>query len=83
MKYWNKRLHTMTEYIPGEQPDNLDDFIKLNTNENPFPPSQAVLDALQKACNGNLRRYPNPTAQTVRELFAKNNVLNADNIFVA
>ncbi|HOM08753.1 MAG TPA: histidinol-phosphate transaminase [Spirochaetota bacterium] len=83
MKYWNKRLQKMTEYIPGEQPDNLNEFIKLNTNENPFPPSSAVLDALQKACNGDLRRYPNPNAQMVRELFAKKNSLAADNVFVA
>lgn len=83
MKYWNKRLQKMTEYIPGEQPDNLSEFIKLNTNENPFPPSAAVLDALQKACNGDLRRYPNPNAQMVRELFAKKNAIAADNVFVA
>lgn len=83
MKYWNTRLQKMTEYIPGEQPDNLNEFIKLNTNENPFPPSAAVLDALQKACNGDLRRYPNPNAQMVRELFAKKNAIAADNVFVA
>ncbi len=83
MKYWNKRLQQMTEYIPGEQPDNLNEFIKLNTNENPFPPSPAVLEALQKACNGDLRRYPNPNAQMVRELFAKKNSLTENNVFVA
>jgi histidinol-phosphate aminotransferase len=82
MNYWNTRLKDMAEYIPGEQPDNLDEFIKLNTNENPFPPSPVVLEALKKACNPDLRRYPNPTSMRVRELFAQQNGLSADNVFV-
>ncbi len=82
MNYWNTRLKNMAEYIPGEQPDNLDEFIKLNTNENPFPPSPAVLEALRKACTPDLRRYPNPTTMKVRELFAQQNGLSADNVFV-
>jgi histidinol-phosphate aminotransferase len=82
MKYWNKTLQKMTEYVPGEQPDNLDEYIKLNTNENPFPPSPAVLEALKKSCNSELRRYPSPTAHTVRETFAKQLGLSAENIFI-
>lgn len=83
MKYWNKRLKDMAEYIPGEQPENLDEFIKLNTNESPFSPSPAVLDAIKKAADSSLRRYPNPTAMSVREAFAKLNRLTSDNVFVA
>jgi histidinol-phosphate aminotransferase len=82
MKYWNKRLKGMSEYIPGEQPNNLNDVIKLNTNENPFAPSEAVVAAIKKACDKSLNRYPNPTALSVREIFAKNNGLNVDNVFV-
>jgi len=83
MKYWNKRLRDMTEYMPGEQPADLDEFIKLNTNESPFPPSPSVLEALKKACNENLRRYPDPTAMPVRELFASQNSLLPENVLVA
>lgn len=83
MKYWNKRLKDMTEYMPGEQPVDLDEFVKLNTNESPFPPSPSVIEALKKACNETLRRYPNPTAMSVRELFASQNGLSAENVLVA
>ena len=72
----------MAEYVPGEQPEDMNEYIKLNTNESPFPPSAAVIDALRKACNESLRRYPNPTAMPVRELFAKQNKLHAENVFV-
>jgi len=83
MKYWNKKLKDMSEYIPGEQPENIDRFVKLNTNENPFPPSEKVLTSIRKAANINLRRYPNPTAYEVREKFAQNNYLKPENIFVS
>ncbi len=72
----------MAEYIPGEQPQNLEEFIKLNTNENPFPPSKSVLEALENACDENLRRYPNPTAMAVRECFADMHSLSPDHVFV-
>ncbi|MBN1531049.1 MAG: histidinol-phosphate transaminase [Spirochaetes bacterium] len=83
MNYWNKRLTAMTEYVPGEQPDNVDRVIKLNTNESPFPPSKAVLEAIGKEINGNLRFYPDPTAREVRELFAAQNGLTPESCFVA
>ena len=82
MKYWNKNLKNMTEYIPGEQPVDLDECIKLNTNESPFPPSKAVLEALKEACGENLRRYPSPTSMPVREFFAAENSLKVDNVLV-
>jgi histidinol-phosphate aminotransferase len=82
MKYWNQRLKEMREYIPGEQPDNINDYIKLNTNENPFPPSEFILDAMRRACNESLNRYPNPTSISVREIFARDNEFEVDNIFV-
>ena len=83
MKYWNSKLKNMTEYIPGEQPQNLDKFIKLNTNENAFPPSENVLKAIKEAANGDLRRYPSPFSDQIRELFASQNGIQKDNIFVA
>jgi len=82
MKYWNKTLREMEEYMPGEQPPNIDEFIKLNTNENPFPPSDSVLKAINSSINGNLRRYPDAKASGVREIFASQNGLSSENIFV-
>lgn len=82
MKYWNKTLRAMDEYIPGEQPANIEEYIKLNTNENPFPPSEKVLKAITDHVNANLRRYPDSKAKGVRQIFADQNNLTPDNIFV-
>ena len=53
-------------YVPGEQP-KIRGLIKLNTNENPYPPSPKVLKAVKAAVDGRLRLYPPPTAQALRE----------------
>ncbi len=81
MKYWNKTLKGMEEYIPGEQPADIDEYIKLNTNENPFPPFESVLKAISQNLTGNLRRYPDSKAQRLREIFASQNGLKPENIF--
>ena len=56
-------------YIPGEQP-RIRGLIKLNTNENPYPPSPRVLRATKAAVDGRFRLYPNPTSQALRERLA-------------
>src|SRR5215469_13411161 len=66
-------------YVYGEQP-KIKGLIKLNTNENPFPPSPKVLRAIKKAVDGRLRLYPNPTAQPLREKLAKLHRCSPDNI---
>src|SRR5438128_10859841 len=58
-------------YTPGEQPGSGERVIKLNTNENPFPPSEKVLKALAEVEPEMLRRYPNPTADHFRAAAAK------------
>ena len=83
MNYWNKRLTEAKEYIPGEQPVSFAEYIKLNTNESPFPPSKPVLEAIKSAANETLRRYPDPAASEVRKIFANDNGLLPDNVFVA
>jgi histidinol-phosphate aminotransferase len=57
-------------YVPGEQP-KIRGLIKLNTNENPYPPSPKVIRAVQKAVDARLRLYPNPTSSALREKLAK------------
>ena len=59
---------TLVPYVPGEQPKDKK-YVKLNTNENPCPPSQAVLRAIQKETE-NLRLYPDPNADAAREAAA-------------
>jgi histidinol-phosphate aminotransferase len=61
----------MTGYVPGEQPRPGEVVIKLNTNENPFPPSPRVMEAIRTLDPEQLRRYPNPTADAFREAAAR------------
>jgi histidinol-phosphate aminotransferase len=68
-------------YVPGEQP-KIKGLIKLNTNENPYPPSPKVLAAVKAAVDGRLRLYPSPTAQALREKLAKLHRCKPENIIV-
>ena len=68
-------------YVYGEQP-KIKGLIKLNTNENPYPPSPEVLAAVKAAVDGRLRLYPNPTAQTLREKLARLHGCKPENIIV-
>jgi histidinol-phosphate aminotransferase len=81
MKYWNTRLTKMTEYIPGEQPENVEEYIKLNSNENPFPPSKSVLEAIKNATGERLRFYPDPVSGSLVKAFAEKYNLKPENVF--
>jgi histidinol-phosphate aminotransferase len=72
------RLHA---YVPGEQP-KVKGLVKLNTNENPYPPSPKVLRAVRSAVDGRLRLYPNPTAEPLREKLAARHGCRPENIIV-
>jgi len=74
-------VQALTPYTPGEQP-RIKGLIKLNTNENPYPPSPKVLRATKAAVDGRLRLYPNPTAQTLREKLARLHRCGLENIIV-
>jgi histidinol-phosphate aminotransferase len=74
-------VRALHPYVYGEQP-KVKGLIKLNTNENPYPPSPKVLAAVKAAVDGRLRLYPNPTAQALREKLAKVHNCHADNIIV-
>ncbi len=73
-----RELHA---YVYGEQP-KIKGLIKLNTNENPYPPSPKVLAAVKAAVDGRLRLYPNPTAQALREKLARLHRCRPDNVIV-
>src|SRR5258706_7139112 len=74
-------VRNLRAYVPGEQP-RIKGLIKLNTNENPYPPAPAVLRAIRAATNGDLRLYPNPTAETLRRKLAKFHGCAPENIIV-
>ena len=64
-----KNVEDLSGYVPGEQPQD-GAYIKLNTNENPYPPSPRVVTAVKKAAGGDLRLYPEPMGRDVRTLAA-------------
>jgi len=74
-------VHALHAYVPGEQP-KIKGLIKLNTNENPYPPSPRVLAAVKAAVDGRLRLYPNPTAETLRAKLAKLHGCKPENIII-
>jgi histidinol-phosphate aminotransferase len=74
-------VRAMHAYVPGEQP-KIPGLIKLNTNENPYPPSPKVLAAIRRAVDGRLRLYPNPTAQPLREALARLHRCTPAHVFV-
>jgi histidinol-phosphate aminotransferase len=74
-------VRKLQPYVPGEQP-KIKGLIKLNTNENPYPPSPKVRAAVKAATDGRLRLYPNPTAQKLRQALARFHGCEEKNIIV-
>jgi len=73
-------VHRLTPYVPGEQPKSAD-VLKLNTNENPYPPSAKALAVLQEDFGDRLRRYPDPCSQELRKTAAARHGLSSDQAF--
>jgi len=79
--YWSQIIRELKPYVPGEQPkENL--FVKLNTNENPYPPSPRVIEAIVKAADSSLRRYPDPNCEVLKQAIADHYSIKKDNVFV-
>ncbi|KND55831.1 Histidinol-phosphate aminotransferase [Candidatus Paraburkholderia kirkii] len=82
-RFWSDIVHRLTPYVPGEQPA-LAHPVKLNTNENPYPPSPRVVEAIRRELGedgASLRKYPNPTAHALREAVAKHHGLRIEQVF--
>lgn len=79
---WRKNLINITPYVAGEQPKS-DDIIKLNANENAYPPSPRVRQILDSYKPEDMRRYPSADAGPLREALAKRAGLDIDNVFVS
>ena len=67
--YWSPVVRGLVPYVPGEQP-KVANLVKLNTNENPYPPSPKVLEAMHSAINDSLRLYPDPDASALKKAIA-------------
>lgn len=80
-QYWSKLVHSLTPYVPGEQP-KINNLIKLNTNENPYGPSPKVIAALQKEAADTLRLYPDPNSDALKQAIAEYHGLNSNQVFV-
>lgn len=79
-QYWSPAVRRLTPYVPGEQPRER--VIKLNTNENPYPPAPGVGKALREYATDHLRLYPDPSSTALREALAKTLQVESGQIFV-
>lgn len=79
--YWNENIRNIQPYVPGEQPQNRQ-YIKLNTNENPYPPSPKVIEAIKHATGESLRLYPDPMCTELCSTIAEYYQLDKGQVFV-
>lgn len=80
-RFWSPIVKDLSPYVPGEQPKGQD-FIKLNTNENPYGPSPKALAAIRAAADPSLRLYPDPHATELRNAIAARFEMGGENIFI-
>lgn len=80
-KFWSPLVERLTPYVPGEQPQ-LSNLVKLNTNENPYPPSPQVLAAIQAELSATLRLYPDPNATLLKQAIADYYAITPAQVFV-
>lgn len=80
-KFWSERTKDLDPYVPGEQPKNKQ-FIKLNTNESPYPCSPLALEAMDRAVSEELRLYPDPNADELKQSIADYYRVHKNNVFV-
>ncbi|MGG0669756.1 histidinol-phosphate transaminase [Sporosarcina koreensis] len=80
-KLWSEIAKRAEPYVPGEQL-NEPDIIKLNTNENPYPPSPFVKEAILEQLEGQLRLYPSPTADSLRLAIAETYGVSKEEVFI-
>ena len=84
MRFWSPEVRELEPYVPGEQP-KIQNLLKLNTNENPYPPSPKVVEAVQAVLENSadvLRLYPDPDASALKQAIAKQQNVAVENVFV-
>lgn len=80
-RFWTETVNRLTPYVPGEQRSG-DNIVKLNTNENPYPPSPHVMQAMHAVDGHQLRRYPDPESVELRNALADHHEVGVENVFV-
>lgn len=78
--FWSPVVGSLVPYVPGEQP-RIPNLVKLNTNENPYPPSPHAIAAIHAAAAQGLELYPDPHAQALREAVAAHHGFDAGRVF--
>lgn len=78
-RYLSKRLEALEEYVPGEQPRDKK-YIKLNTNESPFPPSPSVYEVLSRSAADNMRLYSDPCCTSLTNALCEIYGVNPENV---
>lgn len=81
MKNWEENIRKVVPYVPGEQPKKQN-IIKLNTNENPYPPAPGVAEAVKSVDIDRLRMYPDPLVTDLVEAIASNYQVKNEQVFV-
>ena len=84
MRFWSPEVRELEPYVPGEQP-KIQNLLKLNTNENPYPPSPKVVEAVQAVLANSadvLRLYPDPDASLLKQAIATQQNIDASHVFV-
>lgn len=84
MRFWSPDVRELEPYVPGEQP-KIQNLLKLNTNENPYPPSPKVVAAVQSVLANSadvLRLYPDPDATALKQAIAKQQQVEVSHVFV-
>ncbi|MDB9694586.1 histidinol-phosphate transaminase [Acinetobacter nosocomialis] len=84
MRFWSPEVRELEPYVPGEQP-KIQNLLKLNTNENPYPPSPKVVEAVQAVLHEQadaLRLYPDPDATVLKQTIAKQQNIDVSQVFV-
>lgn len=81
MKHWKENIRKVAPYVPGEQPKGMD-LVKLNTNENPYPPAPGVKQALKEMDYDPFRKYPDPTASDLVSVLSQYYQVGEDEVFV-
>jgi histidinol-phosphate aminotransferase len=80
-RFWSAIVNELTPYVPGEQP-KIDNLVKLNTNECPYGPSEAVLKAIASQNTEALRLYPDPQASALKAAIARYHGVQENQVFV-
>ena len=81
-RFASERLNKIEAYTPGEQPRDKR-YIKLNTNESPYPPSEGVIRAINQKAVEDLRLYSDPTAKELRTALAELYGVGEKNVFLS